>query len=99
MSCLSSRRLMLKLLAGAPAAALFAAAGAADAQGAAATCETPEDDGLPQALGFVGMSPHADRACRNCSFWTADARGECGACEMMHRSTPAVAFCNSHAPR
>jgi hypothetical protein len=87
---------MLKALAGAPVVLALTSVGLADAQNSA-VCETPDDDGLPQSLGFVALAPDPEHACRTCTFWTADSTGQCGACEMMHRTTPAMAVCESWA--
>lgn len=98
MSQSSSRRSMLKVLAGAPAALALTVISVADAQ-ESTTCETPEDDGLPQSLEFNPMSPDADKACHLCTFWTADSSGQCGDCQMMHRTTPSTGVCVSFAHR
>lgn len=91
-----SRRFLLGSFALAPGAVILAVSGAARAQG---ICVTPTDDGLPEALHFVETSPHPDRACRNCTFWTAAAGGGCGTCAMLQRSTSPNAFCESWAVR
>lgn len=90
-----SRRLVLKVLAAAPAALVLASARAARADDA--QCVVQTDDGLPEALGFVAPAPDPNRACRTCTFWTADQSGACGRCQMMMRSTPANGVCNSWA--
>ena len=96
----SSRRVFLRSLSLAPAALLLVGASRARAQDApASACPVNRDDGLPDTLQFVEMAANPDQSCRHCSFWTADATGACGACEMLRRPTPGTGHCMSFAIR
>lgn len=96
----TSRRWLLRALPLASTALLFGGVKSARAQGSGdAVCRTPDEDGLPASLEFVAQSPHADRSCSRCEFWTAAEGGGCGACEMMRRTTPPTGYCTSFAQR
>lgn len=98
----SSRRWFLRSLSLAPAAVLLVGASRARAQDAAtpaSACPVDRSDGLPDTLQFVEVTENPEQPCRACAFWAADDTGQCGACEMMRRPTPAMGHCMSWAVR
>jgi len=94
----ATRRALLMLAVGAPAAG-FAAAAAA--QGA---CVNPDalasgQKAMRKSLGFVMVSDDPKRRCGGCAFYTA-ADGACGKCALLSGGTvPAEGRCDSWAAK
>ncbi|MFM7276019.1 MAG: high-potential iron-sulfur protein [Gammaproteobacteria bacterium] len=68
---------------------------------AESACTTPESESLRVSLHYADPSPHADKRCGDCAFYTAGPQGDgCGSCEMLSGDTVnASAWCDSWSPR
>jgi hypothetical protein len=93
----TTRRTLLAIALGAPAAALALPAAAAD------VCV--DLDALPsgqrsmrQALNFKLVSDDPGKQCGGCAFYTA-AQGDCGKCQIFSGPVPAKGRCDSWAAR
>lgn len=85
-------------------AALGLFAGTARTQTPAASCYDPSALSLSQknqrrSLSYASPSPHADKRCGLCAFFTA-GEGQCGTCQMLSGGPVETgAVCTSFAPR
>lgn len=107
-----SRRSLLAFAAAAPGFALFAVqparaqdtpAAGAEAEGdyvtpAAGACSAEDADGMRSSLQYVEVSQFgAERDCRNCEFWSADAGAACGNCTLIEGAISPTGYCDSWA--
>lgn len=68
-------------------------------QSSASTCEGGGIDAVTRrALNYVDESPHADKVCANCRFFTAPSDGEaCGGCEIVSGPIAPAGYCTAWA--
>ena len=73
-------------------------AGARDAH--ADVCTTDTSDGLPASVHFQLTSSDPTKHCSGCTFWTATSQQAiCGNCQILSRTTPPNARCDSWTAR
>lgn len=54
----------------------------------------PAEVSTRQSQHYVDASPHADKHCNNCRFYTAGAAGQCGTCQVLRGPINPEGYCD-----
>lgn len=98
----AAKRMLMVLGAAAVAPAALAACGGEEAGGltcADTTGLTPAEITTRQSQQYTDDSPHADKQCGNCNFFTAGQANQCGSCTVIKGQIHPEGYCNLWAAK
>ncbi len=98
----AKRALMVLGAAAVAPTALAACGGEEESEGLTCTDTTgltPAEITTRQSQQYSDSSPHQDKHCENCNFFTAGAPGQCGSCQVLKGPINANGYCNLWAAR
>jgi hypothetical protein len=76
----------------------LAACGGSEGEGGLDCSDTsglqPAQVQMRQSQHYVEASPHSDKNCANCNFYTAGAANACGTCSVIQGSINPQGYCN-----
>jgi hypothetical protein len=98
----AAKRMLMVLGAAAVAPAALAACGGEEAGGLTCTDTTglsPAEITTRQTQQYTDVSPHADKDCANCNFYTAGQPNQCGTCQVIRGPIHPDGYCNLWAAK
>lgn len=99
----AAKRMLMVLGAAAVGPSVLAACGGEE-QSAALNCTdtsglTPAEITTRQSQAYTDVSPHADKTCDNCNFFTAGGANACGSCTVIKGPIHPEGYCNLWAAK
>lgn len=98
----AAKRMLMVLGAAAVAPSVLAACGGKEEGGLTCTDTTgltPAQITTRQSQQYTDVSPHADKTCDNCNFYTAAPPNQCGGCTVIAGPIHPDGYCNLWAAK
>lgn len=98
----AAKRALMVLGAAAVAPSVLAACGGEEEAGLSCTDTSslsPAELTTRQSQAYTDHSPHADKHCNNCNFYTAGQANACGTCQVIRGPIHPEGYCNLWAAR
>lgn len=98
----AARRMLMVVGAAAVAPVALSACGEEEPAGLSCTDTaglTPQELTTRQSQAYTDQSPHADKTCDNCNFYTAGQPNQCGSCTVIAGPIHPDGYCNLWAAK
>lgn len=99
----AAKRALMVLGAAAIAPSVLSACGGEETSGGLTCTDTtglsPAEITTRQSQHYADASPHADKHCNGCRFFTAGAAGQCGTCQVIRGPINPDGYCDLWAAR